>query len=190
MLTSTSSNVPAMWPDSRPFQIAGNAWMLVRSLIEPCSRLISSSAVFSVIWPHHFAASCNPSRTRRSRSSCKNCSGGMKKGYTCNTPPRITHRMRPQDAHDNVPTEPGEVVGADDRVTAALVHQAELRLVFDQVTRPFVILQRPLHVAYQAGAEKPRCPATTSTSRHRASIRFWSKQPSGRYTCVQLQSSS
>src|SRR5260370_9907681 len=46
MLTSTSSNVLTMWPDSRPFQMAGSAWRLIRSLIEPCNRLISSLPSF------------------------------------------------------------------------------------------------------------------------------------------------
>src|SRR6266851_7195425 len=153
MLTSTSSNVLTMWPGSRPFQIAGRAWMLIRSLIELRSRLISSLPSFG---------SPGTSIRRRLQSIANAAFAQLlqellrrnEEGILLQHAAEDHHRMSPQDAHDNVSAEPGEVVGADDRVAVAPVHQVEPRLVFDQVTHPFVILQRPLHVGDQAGAGK------------------------------------
>src|SRR6266436_10063394 len=157
MLNSTSSKVLTMWPDSRPSQMAGSAWRLIRSLIEPCSRLISSLPSFG---------SLATSIRRRLQSIAHAAFAQLlqellrrnEEGIDLQHAAEDHHRMSPQDAHDNVPAEPGEVVGADDRVAAALVHQVELRLVFHQVTHAFVILQRPLHVGDQTGARKTALP--------------------------------
>src|SRR5713101_7867848 len=153
MLTSTSSNVLTMWPDSRPFQMAGSAWRLIRSLIEPCNRLISSLPSFASL----------ATSIRRGLQSIANAAFAQllqellrrnEEGILLQHAAEDHHRMSPQDAHNNVSAEPGEVVGPDDRVAVALVHQVEPRFVFDQVTHPFVILKRPLHVGDQAGAGK------------------------------------
>src|SRR5579863_8581093 len=112
--------------------------------MEPWSRLISS------------LASCASPATsiRRMLRSIANAALAQllqeplrrnEKGILLQHAAEDHHRMSPQDIHENVPAEPGEVVGADDRVAIALVHQVEPRLVFDQVAYAFVILQRPLH---------------------------------------------
>src|SRR6266566_1861634 len=138
MLTSTSSNVLTMWPDSRAFQMAGRAWTLIRSLIEPCSRLISSLPAFG-----------SPATSiRRGLQSIANVAFAQllqellrrnEEGILLQHAAEDHHRMSSQHAHDNVPAEPGEVVGADDRVAVAQMHQVEPRLVFEQVTHPFLI---------------------------------------------------
>src|SRR5947207_1599700 len=115
MLTSTSSKVLTMWPDSRPFQMAGSAWRLIRSLIEPCSRLISSSPPFG---------SPATSILRRLQSIARAAFAQLlqellrrnEEGILLQYTAEDHHRMSPQDTHDNVPAEPGQLVGADHRV--------------------------------------------------------------------------
>src|SRR6266581_9563218 len=120
MLTSTSSNVLTMWPESRPFQMAGRAWRLIRSLMEPCSRLISSLPSFGSL----------ATSIRRRLQTIANVAFAQllqellrrnEEGILLQHAAENHHRMSPQDVHDNVPAEPGEVVGANDRVAVALV---------------------------------------------------------------------
>src|SRR5437016_13521951 len=112
MLTSTSSKVLTMWPDSRPFQMAGRAWMLIRSLIEPCSRLISSLPSFG-----SSATSIHRRLQFLANVACAQLLQELlrrnEEGILLQHAAEDDHRMSSQHAHDNVAAEPGEVVGAD-----------------------------------------------------------------------------